>query len=279
MKYIQINRANMAAFEWISNADELSLIEKGVNSFGIGAVEEEQNRAVGILIFSVLKDNTIVHRWLYVANEFRNRGIAKELMHRFYSLVSDLKISKVSVAFPNSERSPLILSFYQGFGYIFARTLIYEMHTTLRDIAKHDLFKNHKIPESIAALDSVGSLEIKRFIGAIPKQRSVRYRQLSTGTLDRKVSSVHIREHRICGALLIECTPSRKLLPVLFHLLEHNNAAMVSLMRRSFIKAAIEYGLDTEVVINCEQKGVGAYIDRLFPEKGPICAWRGEYVY
>ncbi|MCR4909474.1 MAG: GNAT family N-acetyltransferase, partial [Lachnospiraceae bacterium] len=220
MKYIEVNKNNMAAFSWLCDPDELLRLTKETETFAIGAVEEEHNWSVGILIFSALKDNTIVHHWLYVASEFRGRGIATEIMHRFNEVINDLKVSKVSFVFPDNKYSQSLIPFYQGFGYRFERTLIPEMRTKLGELCENRLFREQKIPEGIAALEAAKPSEIKQFMGAVPKIWRDRFNELSTGSTDQKVSSIYLRHHRICAALLVDRNPSGKLVPVLFCSLE-----------------------------------------------------------
>ena len=277
MKYVQIKKNNIGAFKWISDVDELGRIVNGTDTFAIGAVEEEHGWGVGILSFSVLKDNSIMHRWIYVATEFRYKGIATEMMHRFYDLIADLNISKFFVVFPNNNRAQMLMSFYERFEYHFERSKMNNMHVRLSEVAGHSLFRSHKIPNNTLSLESVSPSEIKYFMGAIPKEWREHSRHISIGDPDNRISSVYLDHDKICGALIIHHTPSGKLLPVFFRSLKGDGKIMVSLVRKTVQEAMKKYGPDTEVIINLDQTAIGTFIDKLFPDKVTVNAWRGEH--
>lgn len=278
MKYIQITKENIGAFKAVLDVDEMARIVNETDTFAFGAVEEEHNWGVGILSFSVLDDDTIVHRWIYVAEEFRNRGIAAEMMNKFNELVADLNVLKFLVVFLDNSKAQALISFYEHFGYHFERSDIHEMHVKLSELSENALFKSPNIPDSIVSLESISPSEIAYFMGIIPQKCREHSKLISIGASDKEISSVHYDQGKIGGALIVEHTPSGKLLPVLFQSLVQDGKSMIFLVRRTVQEAMKKYGPDVEVIINFEQAETRALIDKLFPKKELSGEWRGEHV-
>jgi GNAT superfamily N-acetyltransferase len=284
VKVINLEGPHKDAFENLISRDVYGRIAEA-GWFAFGAVWEEQNDdfAAGALVFSAetgsngeedLTAATI--QWLYIAEDFRRKGIAEALMRELFRVLEDAGAEHLLCDIPMPEEYNELCAYLESWGFEVNLTDVYEAEITLKELSENPLFAEQPAPMGFLPPAKVSPIYFRKYMTSA-KEKPYVLNSLETNAdyYEKNISCVQMADGEVQGALLLKKRPSGNL--DVLYLRGAEPAAVLNMIRFSVHAASGAYPPDTKVHIVCRMDATAAILDKLFPRLQPLLVRRAYY--
>ena len=283
MFVVTVNEKNRSLFEHMVAEEFFDPLDKE-GHYVLGAIGEDEYGmyAAGVLSFDVIDDydgesRVLIGllRWLYVAEEFRNRGAADALMEEYFRLLAHAGIELAILDLPFNTQYDELCMYLEGLGFSFFLTERFELRVTMEEVkAVPELWG--KASCNVVPLHKLGKEELKRIIRKAEELDDIDpdFRDKIKGC-DKNVSSVVFRDGEIQGlAVIYPITPD--ILEIsLFRMFEKNASDMKDLFYYTSEHILERYGEQVQIRGLCRDVVSANMIGKLFPHIEPLLVHRG----
>ncbi len=255
----------------------------------LGAAKEEEGGRVptGILSFDVsqgvgeLEDFVVANlTWLYVAEEYRQEGVATELMETFYQIIndtmSDTEFIPIVCDLPFPEEYDLLCAFLEEWGFEFKLTDRYTIRGPLKHFLEIDGLFEEKKSKQVKAFDELTKEEWEE-LRYLLKESPDNLEYVGNSALyEEKLSCIYKKNDRIAGVFLIRKVDGTILIPELLTIFDAKDSKGIRWMISYAMQSALEeYSEEIEIIIDCKTKAVANIIAYMYEEAEPILVRRG----
>lgn len=284
---IQVTKNTAQSFDKLVVPELFYPVERE-GHYCIGAVFENENEniAAGILIFDVDEGGSdgeslivVRLRWIYVAEEFRNKGIGNSLMEEFYRVLNDSELYNVICDVPFPEEYDELCSFLENWGFVFKLTDIYDYTAAVGEYLSTKALSGKKPSEAVISISGLEPVEWRHLVKLL--KAKYRYNDLSENIndYDKNISCVWYDKNAIKGVLLVKIYGKNTAVPYVLRCINGNNSMIIfNLIVYGLNAAAKKYGNDTKVYVECTADYVADIIAYFFPDAQPLLVRRGIYV-
>lgn len=255
----------------------------------LGAAKQEEEGLVptGILTFDVsqgvgeLEDFVVANlTWLYVEEEYRQQGVATELMEAFYQIINDTmsetELIPIVCDLPFPEEYDLLCAFLEEWGFEFRLIDRYTIRGPLKHFMETDSLleeKKSKQVKEIGELSKKEWEELRYLLEESPE--NLEYVE-DPAIYEEKVSCVYKKNDQIAGVFLIRKVDGTILIPELLTTFDSKDSKGVRCMISYAMHSALEqYSDEIEVLINCKTKATANIIAYMYEEAEPILVRQG----
>ena len=283
MFVVTVNEKNRSLFEHMVAEEFFDPLDKE-GHYVLGAIGEDEDGmyAAGVLSFDVIDDydgesRVLIGllRWLYVAEEFRNRGAADALMEEYFRLLAHAGIELAILDLPFNTQYDELCMYLEGWGFSFFLTERFELRVTMEEVkAVPELWG--KASSNVVPLHKLDKEELKRIIRKAEELDDIDpdFRDKIKGC-DKKVSSVVYRDGEIQGLAVIYPITSDILEISLFRMFEKNASDMKDLFYYTSEHILERYGEQVQIRGLCRDVVSANMIGKLFPHIEPLLVHRG----
>ena len=283
MFVVTVNEKNRSLFEHMVAEEFFDPLDKE-GHYVLGAIGEDEYGmyAAGVLSFDVIDDydgesRVLIGllRWLYVAEEFRNRGAADALMEEYFRLLAHAGIELAILDLPFNTQYDELCMYLEGWGFSFFLTERFELRVTMEEVkAVPELWG--KASTNVVPLHKLDKEELKRIIRKAEELNDIDpdFRDKIKGC-DKKVSSVVYRDGEIQGLAVIYPITSDILEISLFRMFEKNASDMKDLFYYTSEHILERYGEQVQIRGLCRDVVSANMIGKLFPHIEPLLVHRG----
>ena len=283
MFVVTVNEKNRSLFEHMVAEEFFDPLDKE-GHYVLGAIGEDEYGmyAAGVLSFDVIDDydgesRVLIGllRWLYVAEEFRNRGAADALMEEYFRLLAHAGIELAILDLPFNTQYDELCMYLEGWGFSFFLTERFELRVTMEEVkAVPELWG--KASTNVVPLHKLDKEELKRIIRKAEELNDIDpdFRDKIKGC-DKNVSSVVYRDGEIQGLAVIYPITSDILEISLFRMFEKNASDMKDLFYYTSEHILERYGEQVQIRGLCRDVVSANMIGKLFPHIEPLLVHRG----
>ena len=283
MFVVTVNEKNRSLFEHMVAEEFFDPLDKE-GHYVLGAIGEDEYGmyAAGVLSFDVIDDydgesRVLIGllRWLYVAEEFRNRGAADALMEEYFRLLAHAGIELAILDLPFNTQYDELCMYLEGWGFSFFLTERFELRVTMEEVkAVPELWG--KASSNVVPLHKLDKEELKRIIRKAEELNDIDpdFRDKIKGC-DKNVSSVVYRDGEIQGLAVIYPITSDILEISLFRMFEKNASDMKDLFYYTSEHILERYGEQVQIRGLCRDVVSANMIGKLFPHIEPLLVHRG----
>lgn len=255
----------------------------------LGAAKEEEGGMVptGILTFDVsqgvgeLEDFVVANlTWLYVAEEYRQEGVATELMETFYQIIndtmSDTEFIPIVCDLPFPEEYDLLCAFLEEWGFEFKLADRYTIRGPLKHFLEIDGLFEEKKSKQVKAFDELTKEEWEE-LRYLMKESPDNLEYMGNSALyEEKLSCIYKKNDRIAGVFLIRKVDGTILIPELLTIFDAKDSKGIRWMISYAMQSALEeYSEEIEIIIDCKTKAAANIIAYMYEEAEPILVRRG----
>lgn len=255
----------------------------------LGAAKEEEGGMVptGILTFDVsqgvgeLEDFVVANlTWLYVAEEYRQEGVATELMETFYQIINDTmsetEFIPIVCDLPFPEEYDLLCAFLEEWGFEFKLTDRYTIRGPLKHFLEIDGLFEEKKSKQVKAFDELTKEEWEE-LRYLLKESPDNLEYVGNSALyEEKLSCIYKKNDRIAGVFLIRKVDGTILIPELLTIFDAKDSKGIRWMISYAMQSALEeYSEEIEIIIDCKTKAAANIIAYMYEEAEPILVRRG----
>lgn len=300
---ITITEESAHAFETMAAEECMYPLGKS-GHFCIGAVEEQNNKnfdaedfdtenfnmeyfdedeavSQGILIFDVIKKGKEVCvnlRWLYVAQNYRGQGIAKELSDEFFRLMDKAKVTIAICDIPKGEEYDEIRTYVEKLKFEFEEKKRYEITTSLETICNIPMLKDKKHGDNVVSIRELDKILWKKLIKQLNQSTLFGNIEDDINLYDKDISCALFQGTQPLGACLIKIQKDGSLMPVALSAVTANSSKILLLLLLYAIdKAKEKYSQDKTVQIKTTTASGTKLAAYFFPEEEPVAFNRGVY--
>ncbi len=261
--------------------------------------QDGEKTAAGVLLFSSEDGivyggeivTMIVLNWIYVAEEYRMRGIANELMQALSDILEDNPAEGIICDIPFGSEYDLAEDFFDSWGFDFEDTELREMVITKddcrRDISpenKEEVLKlaaEHYRPAGLISIMELTREDFQKTIRIMKEaERSGYYDQLSENRDDYAgdMSYAVLNGNEVSSMVLFDRQSSGDLRMVMLESISSKNAKeLLMLLRYCAGYYYVNYPEETKVKLTLGIERSRNLATHLFPSKDPIPVRRGYY--
>lgn len=255
----------------------------------LGAAKEEEGGMVptGILTFDVsqgvgeLEDFVVANlTWLYVAEEYRQEGVATELMETFYQIIndtmSDTEFIPIVCDLPFPEEYDLLCAFLEEWGFEFKLADRYTIRGPLKHFLEIDGLFEEKKSKQVKTFDELTKEEWEE-LRYLMKESPDNLEYIGNSALyEEKLSCIYKKNDRIAGVFLIRKVDGTILIPELLTIFDAKDSKGIRWMISYAMQSALEeYSEEIEIIIDCKTKAAANIIAYMYEEAEPILVRRG----
>lgn len=279
---IRITQDTAEAFDSMA-PDEIFYPPDKKGHYLIGEVGEEGDETVsrGLLIFEVDEENDTIYAqlsWLYVAQAYRGKGVAEELMTEFYRLLNDEEITDVFCDVPFPEEYNELCAFLENWGFEFWLRDDNTFMTTLGQAAQASALKDRKACDDVRALQTLTDNEWKRLTACMSEQDGAF--DISRDAYEQTVSCALFCGDVPYGGCLVQVNGGGQLvLTVLRRTNDAPSAVIYQMLVYSLNTALEKYGVEKEVRVECRTAKAARLVTYFFPDAQPALIRSGRYVW
>lgn len=283
MFIVTVDKKNRFLFEHMVPEEFFDPLDKE-GHFVLGAIgeDEEGMYAAGVLVFEVVDDYDGETRilagelkWLYVAEEFRNRGAADTLMEEYFRLLAHSGIELAMIDLPFGTRYDELCMYLEGWGFSFFLTERFEFRVTMQEIISIPELWG-KASQNVVPLYKLEKEELKKVIRKAEELDDIdRDFRDKIRECDKKISAVVYRNGEIKGLAVIYPVASDILEVSFFRMFEKEAACMKDLIYYMGEQMLKKYGEQVQIRGLCRNEVSANMISKLFPYVQPLLIHRG----
>lgn len=283
MFVVTVDEKNRHLFEHMAPEEFFDPLDKE-GHYVLGAIgEDEQGMyAAGVLAFDVIddydgEDRLLIGmlRWLYVAEEFRNRGAADALMEEYFRLLAYAGIELAVYDLPFNTEYDGLCMYLEGWGFSFFLTERFELRLNMQEVIDIPELWG-KSSHNVKPINSLDKEEIKQVIRKAEELDYIDpdFRDKLKGC-DKKISAVVYRNNEIKGLAVMYPLASNILEISFFRMFEKEAAGMKDLIYHVTEQMLERYGEQVQIRALCRDEISANMISKLFPHIQPILVHRG----
>ena len=291
MRVINLTQENIQPFVQLA---PLELIDELADAFhfGLGAVAETEDgtaAAVGILLYDVSEEeyqssdtgNDVWLKWLYVAQDYRQQGIADGLMETFSELLNESGISSAACEAPALAEADLLCEFLEQWGFTFSYQKKYELTMTLEELLTYPFFEETVDAGDVRPIRVLSGLQLRKKLEQLAVHNQ-RMRELSDPEewewIDPDISCAIEKGGQIQSVFLVRQRVSGVLEPVFLYGSRENKKEILALLRFAAVQAHLNDPMDTPVRLSGRSEAAARLIGWLFVGQEPLVVRYGEAV-
>lgn len=283
MFVVTVNEKNRSLFEHMIPEEFFDPLEKE-GHYVLGAIGEDQDGmyAAGVLSFDVIDDYDGdtrfligMLRWLYVAEEFRNRGAADTLMEEYFRLLAHAGIELAITDIPFHFQYDELCIYLEGWGFSFFLTERFEFRVSMREVMEvRELWG--KASRNVIPVGKLEKEEIKRIIRKAEELENIDpdFRDKIKGC-DKKCSATVYQNGILKGLAVIYPVTSHILEISFFRMFEKNAGCIKDLFYHVSRNILTVYGKEIQIRGLCRDEVNANMISKLFPHIQPLLVHRG----
>ena len=243
MFVVTVDEKNRSLFEHMVAEEFFDPLNKE-GRYVLGAIGEDEYGmyAAGVLSFEVIDDYDGENRfligmlrWLYVAEEFRNRGAADALMEEYFRLLAHSGIELAICDLPFDTHYDELCIYLEGWGFSFSLTERFEMRMTMQEVLEIPELWG-KASQDVIPLNKLKKDELKKIIRKAEEQDYIDpdFRDKIKGC-DKKISAAVYQNGEIKGLAVIYPVTSDILEISFFRMFEKEAGCMKNLIDRKSV--------------------------------------------
>lgn len=278
-----INDVNRSVFERLAPKEMIELLTNP-GYFALGAIGEDEKGkyAAGVLIFEVTEgyngeENMIgaILHWLYVAEEFRERGAADALMEELFRILGEAEIEMLCCDLPLGSEHDLLCAYLEEWGFRFSFIEKYECDVLLEEVMRNPFFqrkpKNRVSPLSeYSKSQQIQNIRQFQKLDMMPVDLE---EQLPYCDMD---ISCGIGDHSVINGLLMVKKITEDSLELLtMRSLKGKPEQVMDLLLFAAKQASVKYGPKTRIHIRCGIPAAADLIAFFLPDAQPYVVRRG----
>ena len=288
-----ITSENSEAYEQLMPED-MYMELADASHFALGAVVQEtagtdhtadsrSGLAAGILLYDLIEEEGeipyVLLKWIYVAQDFRNKGAANALMEKFYAILNEAGLTNVVCEIPTSPDDDLLCFFLEAWGFSFTYRKRYELTLSLEEMLEYPFFEDPISLKAVKPIRVMSRTQIKQELSrlaASDRQAKKLLQPEGWDRIDTDISCGTEEAGTIRGIFLVRRRFSRTLEPLFLHGSRENRSDIAGMLQYAAIQAVCKYPLDTLVHITCRNMAFASLIEALFPDQEPYVVRHGE---
>lgn len=253
----------------------------------LGAVleKEDQNYAAGILVFDVENGHigtvqipAVLLRWIYVAEEYRQQGIANQLMEECYRVLNAAGLDGLLCDVPFSEEYNLLCAFLEDWGFTFELRDQYDFLEPLGAIGSSPAFSGKKPGGVAKPVRDLSAEEWKQLISNMKKLERRAMLPEARDAYDADISCAVSKGQQIKGAFLVSMDAGGRLVPMALESLDScSRPEIYDMLLYAHDAAEKKYGKNTLVCKECYSKELADLIGYMMPDAQPVLVRHGVY--
>lgn len=278
-----INTVNGSVFERLMPEELYSVITMP-GYFALGAIWEEESEkyTAGTLVFEITEgfngeENVIgaVLHWIYVAEQFRKKGIADALMKELLNVLDASAIDLLRCDLPMGDEYDFLCFYLEQWGFEFRHMEKYECDVTMEELKQNPFWKrkNKKRVESLAEFSESTVIQgVRQFqdMPYVPVDLEEAY-----GLCDKDVSCAIWEDGSIKGLILIQKKSKEKLELLFARSLNEEPEQMIDLFLFAGQELEKKYTPETKIHIKCHMESSAKLIAYFLPNAQPFLVRRG----
>ena len=278
-----INMVNSSVFERLM-PEELYSVLSMPGYFALGAIWEEEGEkyAAGTLVFEITEgfngeENVIgaVLHWIYVAEQFRKKGIADALVKEVLNVLDVSGIELLRCDLPMGSEYDFLCFYLEQWGFEFRHMEKYECEVTLEEV-KQNPFWQRKNEKRVEPLSEFSDNEV---IKGIRQFRDMPYMPVdleeALELCDKDISCGIWEDGSIKGLLLMQKKSKEKLELLFARSLNGEPQQMIDLFLFAEQQLEKKYTPETKIHIKCHMESSARLIAYFLPEAQPLLVRRG----
>ncbi len=280
--------------EWMGLGALSEPLENDGDAGEDGAVE-----ACGIMLFSPEdgisiggeRSTMIILHWIYVADKYRQQGMADDLMNALADILEDNPADGIICDIPLGSEYDLAEDFFSSWGFSFDVTELQEMVIDKDDCRKEISPQNKEEALRLASgpdrpinLIPISELSKEDFIKTVraikEKETSGYYEMISEDRDDyaEDISCAFVHENEVSSMVLFERFPDDDLHMVMLGTLsKRGNKELLELLRYTAGYYYLNYPESAKIKFSIGTERNRTLAVHLFPDKDPILVRRGFY--
>lgn len=269
--------------------------------FCLGALsgEGEEKLPVGVLLFSAedgMMNETepatmLLLKWLYIAEEHRQKGFANELMDALSDILEDNPAEGILCDVPFDSEYDLLEAFLTSWGFQFEVTDTHEMIISKEDCRKQissinkeealSLATASEKPKGMLSLPEIPEKTFRKALRAAKEmEKSGYYDLLSENSEDYAgdMSYVFLHDDEISSMALFERLPDDNLHMVMLSASNPDGAKeLLTLLHYAAGYYYLNYPEETKIRLTLGTQKSRNLATHLFPDKDPVMVRRGYF--
>ncbi len=283
MHVINLTQENIQPFVQLA---PLELIDELADAFhfGLGAVkklEDGTNAAVGILLYDVSEEeyqspdmgDDVSLKWLYVAQDYRQQGIANGLMKTFSELMNTAGVLSVVCEASAFADANLLCEFLERWGFAFSYQKKYELTMTLEEMLEYAFFEETADMDDIKPIQVLSGLQLRKRLEQLAAGHQRLQRLLDSENwewIDPDISCAVEGGGQIKSVFLVRQRVSGVFEPVFLYGNRENKKEILAMLRFAAAQAYLHLPLDSVVRLSCRSDVAARLIEWLFTDKEPL---------
>ena len=283
MFVVTVDEKNRSLFEHMVTEEFFGPLDKE-GHFVLGAIGEDEAGmyAAGVLSFDVVDDYDGETRiligllkWLYIAEEFRNKGAADALMEEYFRLLAYSGIELAIVDMPFDIRYDDLCFYLEGWGFSFFLTERFEFRVSMKEIIETPLLWG-KASGNVVPLNKLNKETLKEVIRKAEEQNDIDldFRD-KIKKCNKKISAAVYLNGEIKGLAVIYPLASNILEISFFRMFEKGVNCMKDLVYHVTDQILKQYGEQVQIRGLCRNEVSANMISKLFPDVQPLLVHRG----
>ena len=283
MFVVTVNEKNRSLFEHMITEEFFDPLDKE-GRFVLGAIGEDEYGmyAAGVLSFDVVDDYDGetrfligMLRWLYVAEEFRNRGAADVLVEEFFRLLAHAGIELAIVDMPFNTRYDELCFYLEGWGFTFFLTDRFELRLSMQEVMEVPELWG-KSSHNVVPIVKLEREELKRIIRKSEELENIDpdFRDKIKGC-NKKCSAAVYQDGELKGLAVIYPVASDIIEVSFLRMFERNATCIKDLFYYISQQILETYGEQVQIRGVCRDEITANMISKLFPHIQPLLVHRG----
>ncbi|MDO4531732.1 MAG: hypothetical protein Q4C06_07110 [Bacillota bacterium] len=278
-----IDQSNRAVFEnMIETEIAASLDMQGYYAMGAIREDEKGKTAAGVLVFEITEgfdgtENIIGAnlKWLYVAEESRQKGAADALMEELLRVLEEAEVEFLRCDLPMGEEYNLLCAYLEAWGMHFKHLDSYECSVSLKEIMKNPFFKQ-KTQRKVISLREFQPNALIKSIDQFQKVNLIQENlEEALSGCDMDVSCGIWEKDSIKGVLLAYKRGENELELLAIRSLKGSAEQVISLLLYAAEQAVEKYSDELMIRIKCRTIAAGELIAYFLPDVQPLMVRRG----
>ena len=283
MFVVTVDEKNRSLFEHMVAEEFFDPLDRE-GHYVLGAIGEDEYGmyAAGVLSFDVIDDydgesRILIGmlRWLYVAEEFRNRGAADALMEEFFRLLAHAGIEVAIMDMPFNTQYDELCMYLEGWGFSFFLTERFELRVSMQEVMEVPELWG-KASQNVVPISKLEREEIKNIIRKAEELENIDpdFRDKIKGC-DKNCSAAVYQDGELKGLAVIYPVTSNIVEISFFRMFEKNAAGIKDLFYHMSKQILETYGEEVQIRGICRDEVNGNMIGKLFPHIEPLLVHRG----
>ena len=283
MFVVTVDEKNRSLFEHMVAEEFFEPLDKE-GHYVLGAIGEDEYGmyAAGVLSFDVVDDydgetRILIGmlRWLYVAEEFRNRGAADALMEEYFRLLAHSGIEVAILDLPFDTRYDELCIYLEGWGFSFFLTERFELRLTMQDVLEVEELWG-KASGNVIPIKELKKEDLKQIMEKAEELDNIDpdFRDKIKGC-DKNCSAAVYHNGEINGVAVINPITSDIIEISCFRMFEKEAACMKDLIHYVSEHVLGKYGMQVQIRGLCRDEITANMISKLFPHIQPLLVHRG----